>query len=178
MLSISERSTHDRPRGTHRRKQIFTASLPSRALCVASQPKGGSRRHDSMPFAALQGKRVRPGHCDCARTPDSPGRQSIIDDNLCATGSMCSNEVKENSSIVRMQTHASMRGWATEISYRIGPVDRVSAVEKDRVRHRRIIVFPRIPHPVESGGPKSAPGRSVAVPAGRHGPGIYGDAAI
>src|SRR5262249_8476028 len=70
------------------------------------------------------------------------------------------------------QREAARGGGAPEIPRLVGPVDRIAAVEEDRMRHwRAAIDGGAVPHR-ERLRPESADRRVIAAPSGRDRPGI------
>src|SRR5438105_7564273 len=64
-----------------------------------------------------------------------------------AAASVALDQRVERCRIGRMQPHAAMRGRSAETAEVIGAVNGKAVIEKDRVRHRRIVVLLREPAP-------------------------------
>ncbi|CAJ0891985.1 hypothetical protein AMST5_04181 [freshwater sediment metagenome] len=74
--------------------------------------------------------------------------------------------------IPRREPDAAMGGRPAERSRRVGPMDGVAAVEKNRMRHGRHVVFAGIMHPLQTGRGEMAPGRHIAGPGRRDRPAV------
>lgn len=82
------------------------------------------------------------------------------------------NHIIEMPRILRMQPDAAMGCRAPQPLQVIGAVDGVSAMKKDRMRHRRIIIFAGAMKTAQKCGPIAACGCPVAAPPGRNRPNI------
>src|SRR4051794_38652190 len=67
-----------------------------------------------------------------------------------------------------MEAHAAMGGGAAQRTDVCGAVNGNSAVEEDRIGHRRIVVFARMMIYVEPGRTEIAHRRTMTCSAGRH----------
>src|SRR5262245_4175827 len=71
-----------------------------------------------------------------------------------------------------MQPDAAVRGGTAEAMDLVAAVDRIAAVEEDRVRHGRVVVFLREPRSFHALGSIGAAGGAVAGAAGGHHPAV------
>src|SRR5262245_29899384 len=68
---------------------------------------------------------------------------SAADDDPGVAQAVFLRQAEEDRRVFRMQTDAAMRGRPAEALDFISGMHRIAAVEEDRVRHRRIVVFAR-----------------------------------
>jgi len=67
-----------------------------------------------------------------------------------------------------MKSDAAVRGGPAEPVDFVAPMDRVPAMEEDRIRHGRVVIFLRKPRPLQPLGMIGAVGRAVSGSARRH----------
>src|SRR6516225_3049567 len=82
------------------------------------------------------------------------------------------HQCEQRCGIRRMEPDTAMRGRTTEAVDLVAAVDRIAAVEKDRVWHGRVVVLLREPRPFHSLRPIGATRRAIAGAAGRNYPSV------
>src|SRR5690606_7128498 len=82
------------------------------------------------------------------------------------------HDLKQGRGVLRVQPHAAMRGRRAETLNLVTAVDRVAALEEDRMRHRRAVILARKPIALEALGAIDPDGGDVAAARGRDRPGV------
>src|SRR5579863_9876182 len=110
------------------------------------------------------------------------GQKALLSGRRVMTGSMhhdrgiaaalALDQAEQGGGIARIEPHAAMRDGPAETGNLVGAVDGVAAREKDRVRHRRIVVFARVPAHRQPLRMIGAGRGDVAAPRRRHPPAI------
>src|SRR5687767_853230 len=100
--------------------------------------------------------------------PRSPG--SIGEDDARVLPPMGEDQLEQGSRIFRMQADAAVRRRPPQVFGVFRPMDGVAAGEKDRVRHRRIVVLLRVPHLVQARRPERAAWGPIALASRRYRP--------
>ncbi|ESX11548.1 hypothetical protein X768_10700 [Mesorhizobium sp. LSJC265A00] len=90
---------------------------------------------------------------------------------LVLVGPKVFDQLVEVGGIVGMQPHAAMRRRPSQPLDGVGRMHGVAAAEEDRMRHRRVVVFLRMPHLVHAGRLERAGRRDMRTVAGRDLPG-------
>src|SRR5262245_6578762 len=103
--------------------------------------------------------------------------QSSIDDADAGVAlTIALDERVKGSGIRGVQPDAAMRSRRAEAAHILGPMNGVTAIEEHRVRHRRVVIFARIMHPLQIFRTEAAARRIIAPFGGRHLPDRIGPA--
>src|SRR4029077_17001178 len=100
------------------------------------------------------------------RAGSIPAKLGLPDHDRGVVHAYPADDAEQHSRGARMQAHAAVRRRPAELGDVVAAVDGETAVEEDRVRHRRVVVFAR--EPARRHGPrmKDAGRRPEAGPAG------------
>src|SRR5262249_34922059 len=106
------------------------------------------------------------------RVGELPGAVTSGNDNGRVAHAPLVHQCEQRCGIRRMEPDTAMRGRTTEVVDLVAAVDRIAAVEKDRVWHGRVVVLLREPRPFHSLRPVGATPRAIATAAGRNYPSV------
>src|SRR4029078_9608700 len=76
------------------------------------------------------------------------------------------HETEQDRRMSRVPAHATMRCRTTEARDVARPMDRITVIEKNRVRHRRPVVLARVPHALQPLRAEAAGWRTAIHAAG------------
>src|SRR6267142_982204 len=99
-------------------------------------------------------------------------RRLVRDDDPCIAAAVTLDQRIQCRRMRRVQPDAAMRSRTAETAEVVGAVDRKTVIEEYRMRHRRIVIFPRKPAPRHHLRMKDAARGAVAAAPGRDRPAV------
>src|SRR5581483_8973463 len=137
-----------------RRGAILPPSNTSRKLPMKSRvrlfPRSRLRKSRERPgffrarcFAVVGDQRIRIDRCRRRDRGVGNGDAGILH-------ALALHQREQHRRVRRMQADAAMRGDAAQLGDLGGAVDRIALVEENRMRHRRVVIFARIPRAFEA----------------------------
>jgi hypothetical protein len=168
-LSSSLKNPRSESPADHRQIAFGSEALGGRGRPAenlgAPPPLPAAAPYASCPRGTLEGG----GLVSCNLvSKEAPGAGLVRDNNARAT--TVTHHLEKRTSVRRRKPHAAVTCRTPELTERVGPMDRITPAEEQRVRHRRPVIFSGVPHPLHAADAIVARRGPISPSGSRHWP--------